>query len=71
MINLEGLTEMIESFLFKLTERIEVFLEHPKIKLLNTIYKQGKVERCEYRENGVYIKARLPILTAKKVLTEI
>ncbi len=71
MINLDKLIKYMESRLLKTTTKIKIFIDHPRMKLLHTIYEQGKVERCEYRENGVYLEAKLPILIAKKVLTEI
>jgi len=69
--NLDKLVQQIESRLLNTTTKIKVFIGHSKIKLVHTIYEQGKVEVCEYRENGVYLEAKLPILIAKKVLTAI
>lgn len=71
VININSLVQRIESFMQKMTTTIKIFLTHPQIKLLHTLHEQGKVLRCEYREHGVYLEAKLPILIAKKVLTEI
>ncbi|MCP4650672.1 MAG: GTPase HflX [PVC group bacterium] len=70
-INLEMLIKQIESSLFDLITEVNVFIEHSKMKILNYIHEHGKVDVCEYTENGVQIQAKLPIPLAKKVLSEI
>ena len=69
--NLNELICKIENQLQTLTTKVKIFINHPQMKLLNYIYAQGKVEVCEYRPDGIYIEAVLPILIAKKVLTGI
>lgn len=71
LTNLDKLIHEIENKFSNLTTKIKIFVEHPKMKLIHTIYEQGKVEHCEYRQNGIYIEAQLPVLLAKKLLTEI
>ena len=70
-INIGQLIARIEQSLADATKLVKIFIEHSKINLLNTLHEQGKVLHCEYRENGIYVEAKLPILIAKKVLTEI
>ena len=53
------------------TTIIDIQLKHSQMRLLNIIHQQGKVMACDYKEDAIYLKAKLPILTAKKVLTEI
>ncbi|MFH1460051.1 MAG: GTPase HflX [Candidatus Omnitrophota bacterium] len=69
--NINKLLEKIEDCLQQATMVIKVSLSHSQMKLLNTIHAQGKVIYCDYKEDAILIKAKLPILIAKKVLTEI
>jgi GTP-binding protein HflX len=69
--NIDKLLQAIENHLTQATSVVQVFLKHPHMKLLHMIHEQGKVLHCEYKEDGVVLKARLPIAVAKKLLTEI
>ncbi|MBU4304062.1 MAG: GTPase HflX [Candidatus Omnitrophica bacterium] len=69
--NIDKLVNKVEHQLLQATTVIEVFIEHAKMKLLNIIHEQGRVLRCDYTENGVSVQAKLPLLIAKKLLTEI
>ncbi|MBU2063188.1 MAG: GTPase HflX [Candidatus Omnitrophica bacterium] len=71
LTNLDKLIFQVEHALLGSITQIKVFIPHSKIKALYGIYEQGKVERCDYKTDGVYVEARLPVLFAKKVLTEI
>ncbi len=70
-INLEKLLARIESRLSRNIEKVKFLLPHSRLNLLESLYSQGKVEVCEYREDGVYVEVFLPVLLAKKVLTKI
>ncbi len=70
-INIDQLIGRVEQNLLNTTTVVKVLLKHGKINMLNTFHEQGKVLRCEYRDDGVYVEATLPVLIAKKVLTEI
>ncbi|MFH1093498.1 MAG: GTPase HflX [Candidatus Omnitrophota bacterium] len=70
-INTDQLIKLIEQNLINTITVVKIFLKYSKINLLNTLHEQGKVLHCEYRDNGVYVEAKLPVLIAKKVLTEI
>jgi len=68
--NLDQLVKHIESRLQGLFTEIEIFITHSQMKLLNAIYENGKIEHRQDAENGIRLKAKLPILIAKKILTE-
>ncbi|MCK4993815.1 MAG: GTPase HflX [Candidatus Omnitrophica bacterium] len=69
--NIPQLIETVEQNLINTATLVKVFLKYDKISLINTLHEQGKVMQCEYRSDGVYIEAKLPVLIAKKVLTKI
>lgn len=69
--NMPQLIDCIEQNLIGTTTQIKIFLKHSKINLLNILHEQGKVMHCEYTSRGVHVEVKLPILIAKKVLTEI
>ena len=70
-INIDQLIEHIEHRLINITQIIKIHLKHSQIYLLNTLHEQGKVLNCEFLSDGVNVEAKLPVLIAKKVLTEI
>jgi len=69
--NKELLIKSIEEKLTNATTTLEVFLKHSQAGLLNTLYEQGKVLKCDYQQQGISVQARVPVLIAKKLLTEI
>ncbi len=69
--NIEELLQHIENKLITTSKIVSIFIEHSRMNILHQIHEQGKVLKCEYRENGVYLEAKLPALFAKKLLTEI
>ena len=42
-------------------------LIYDKMNLIDTLHSQGQVIKREYRSDGVYIEAEVPILLAKKI----
>ena len=70
-INIAQLIESVEQNLISTTAMVKIFLKHDKISLLNILYEQGKVLQCDYTGEGVYVQANVPVLIAKKLLTEI
>ncbi|MDD5747220.1 MAG: GTPase HflX, partial [Candidatus Omnitrophica bacterium] len=69
--NIDRLIGAIERQLSAMVTTIKVFIPHQRMKLAHDIHEQGKVLHTEYKENGVALEARVPILFAKKILTEI
>jgi hypothetical protein len=35
--------------------------------ILSRVYEAGKVETCEYREDGIFLKAVVPLADAKRL----
>ncbi|MFH2138932.1 MAG: GTPase HflX [Candidatus Omnitrophota bacterium] len=70
-INLDGLINYIETHLFNRVTDLKIFIEHANAKVIHYIHEHGKVNYCEYRDEGVYLEAKLPALLAKKVITQI
>jgi len=70
-INMAEMIECIEQNLISTTTLIKIFLKHSRINLLNTLHEQGRVLQCDYTGDGVYVEAKVPVLIAKKILTEI
>ncbi|MFH1062699.1 MAG: GTPase HflX [Candidatus Omnitrophota bacterium] len=70
-LNMDILMRVIEDSLLDESTISEFFIKHSQMNALNTIYEQGKVLKFEHREDGIYVKAKIPSLLAKKLLTEI
>ena len=59
----EGLEEIVDrivNYLQKDMENIEITLPHKHYALLKMIRENGTIKEEEYRENGVFISARVP-----------
>ncbi|MFH1855598.1 MAG: GTPase HflX [Candidatus Omnitrophota bacterium] len=69
--NINELLEKIIAGLSSELQEIKVTVLHNQLKLLDIIHKYGNVVKEEYRGEGVYIEAFLPIIWAKKVLTKL
>ncbi|MCM8813205.1 MAG: GTPase HflX [Candidatus Omnitrophica bacterium] len=69
--NLAGLLQQVENRLNHLTQKIEILIPHDKSGLAHQLYEQGRVTLCEYRDEGAYLEAVVPVLFAKKILTEL
>lgn len=70
-LNMEALISGIEDSLIGDLTISEFFIKHTQMNILNTIYERGKVLEFEHRIDGIYLKAKIPSLVAKKLLTEI
>ena len=69
-INLDKLIGVIESQLSNLVKTIDVFIPHDDMKVINYIHKHGKITNNEYTEDGVKIKATLPVLIASQIISK-
>ncbi|CAL4987081.1 unnamed protein product [Urochloa decumbens] len=67
-MNGEGLEEFCNAIQAKLKDSmvpIEAFVPYDKGDLLNDIHKVGMVEKMEYKENGTFVKAHVPLPLAR------
>ncbi|KAL6654885.1 hypothetical protein ACP70R_008350 [Stipagrostis hirtigluma subsp. patula] len=67
-MNGEGLEEFCSAIQAKLKDSlvpIEAFVPYDKGDLLNDIHKVGMVEKTEYKENGTFVKAHVPLPLAR------
>jgi GTP-binding protein HflX len=61
------LIEKIESEFSDLLTIIKITIPHKQMNLLNAIHTNGQVIKEQYKPEGVYIEARLPVLLAKEI----
>ena len=66
--NLDKLTEKISSLLLSQVSSVEVLIPHTQMNLVNLIYQQGKVINAEHTDQGVQIKAQIPLGLKRKLL---
>ncbi|TVU03081.1 hypothetical protein EJB05_51409, partial [Eragrostis curvula] len=67
-MNGDGLEEFCNAIQAKLKDSlvpIEAFVPYDKGDLLNDIHKIGMVEKTEYKENGTFVKAHVPLPLAR------
>ncbi|OEL24709.1 GTPase HflX [Dichanthelium oligosanthes] len=67
-MNGDGLDEFCNAIQAKLKDSmvpIEAFVPYDKGDLLNDIHKVGMVEKMEYKENGTFVKAHVPLPLAR------
>ncbi|RCV38791.1 hypothetical protein SETIT_8G170500v2 [Setaria italica] len=67
-MNGDGLEEFCNTIQAKLKDSmvpIEAFVPYDKGDLLNDIHKVGMVEKMEYKENGTFVKAHVPLPLAR------
>ena len=69
--NINELLERIVLDLSSRLQKIEVLIPHQNLSLLDIIHKNGQVIKQEYKQDGVYLEAYLPIIWAKKILTKL
>lgn len=69
--NIEGLLDKIVSKLSGELQKIKVIIPHQNLSLLNLIHNNGQIKKKEYRQQGVYVEAFLPVICAKKILTKL
>jgi GTP-binding protein HflX len=65
--NFNELIEKIESEFSDLLTIIKITIPHKQMNLLNAIHTNGQVIKEQYKPEGVYIEARLPVLLAKEI----
>jgi GTP-binding protein HflX len=70
-INIDKLSERIILKLSNELQSIRVVIPHNSLSLLNIIHKNGHIQKEEFRTDGVYVEACLPIISAKKILTKL
>lgn len=68
-VNLGELVKLISMRLANLRTFIKVLIPYDKMNLINAIHSQGEIITKEYKPEGVYIEAEVPLLLAKKHLT--
>lgn len=67
----EGIDKLLSKVEANFAERmsyLEIIIPHNRMDLLDSIYKQGKVDAVEYTQNGAKVKVSLPKITASKLL---
>ena len=68
-INIEGLFErMEESFSCRMVNT-EVLVPSGRMDIIDLFYRQGKVEKIEYRQKGIKVKVNLPRILFAKLLS--
>ena len=67
----DGLLARIQERLGDLTMTVKVLFPHEKTYLTKMVYDHGKVTLRDDRPEGTYLEAILPVMYAKKLLTEI
>ena len=65
------LKERIRDVLSHLITEVEFTIPHRKLALMNLIYKEGKVKKCEYSKNSIRIEARVPKVLAARIQNEL
>ena len=66
--NLELLLKEIQKNFQTGMVKIKVFIPHPRMELLDLLYRQGRVEETKYCQKGVKVKVNLPKVLASKLL---
>ncbi len=67
--HIDKIVEKIEKELSGSMTRIDLVIPLDKMNLVNIIYNEGKMIKCEYREKEVHVEADLPLVTARKILS--
>jgi len=70
----KNISSLLEKMVLKLSselQNIKIIIPHTKMALLNIIHKSGHIQKEEFRTDGVYIEAWLPVIQAKKILTKL
>ena len=70
----KNINSLLEKMVLKLSselQNIKIIIPHTKMALLNIIHKSGHIQKEEFRTDGVYIEAWLPVIQAKKILTKL
>ncbi len=70
----KNISSLLEKIVLKLSnelQSIKIIIPHSKMALLNIIHKSGHIQKEEFRTDGVYIEALLPVVQAKKILTKL
>lgn len=65
--NLDMLLSLILEYLPVHLNKSKLFIPNDHMRLIALIYKEGKVEKIDYRDNGVYIEAFLPQMVLDKL----
>jgi len=69
-MGLDNLKGAVTHHLANLRAPIEVVLPLNAGSMLSRVYEVGKVEECEYREDGIYLRAVVPMADAMRLKAE-
>lgn len=67
--NLEELFKMISQILTPAKLSLKILLPMERMDLVDIIYREGEVKKIEYSDKGILIEARLPDVTASKIMS--
>lgn len=65
--NLDRLQCLISQCLPQALKKSKLFIPREHLRLIDIIYREGKVETINYKDNGTYIKAYLPQIVVNKI----
>ncbi|MBN2831283.1 MAG: GTPase HflX [Candidatus Omnitrophica bacterium] len=69
-VNLDLLIQKIESAMPDRMVEVNITIPHQRMDLIDLFYRQGRVEDIRYLQKGIKVKARLPSLLHKKILSD-
>ena len=70
-INLGSLLDKITSIVSSAMRDVRITIPHDKMQMLNLIYEEGMVLKKEYRDDGIYIEAKVPYIIAQRISDEV
>jgi GTP-binding protein HflX len=68
--NLDSLLEEIQKNFQVQMAKIEIFIPHSRLEVLDLLYRQGRVEEVKYQQKGAKVKVNLPKILARKLLQD-
>ena len=68
--NLDSLLEEIQKNFQVQMAKIEIFIPHSRLEVLDLLYRQGRVEKVKYQQKGAKVKVNLPKILARKLLQD-
>jgi GTP-binding protein HflX len=66
-LNLEGLKNAVTQHLSELRNVVTVLLPLNAGAMVSRVYEVGKVQTCDYREDGIYLVAEVPAADAARL----
>jgi GTP-binding protein HflX len=66
--NLDSLLKKVQENFQGQMAKIEIFIPHSRLEVLDLLYRQGRVEEVKYQEKGAKVKVNLPKVLTRKLL---